>query len=94
MCLLRRVAEGSEQVLTSLVYVRARGSKRFQEGEDLLAIFHALLGVDFCDVPSVGVICIKQGILGPTMMNGRDLVCQIMDICQTRVQSQTAGRRK
>lgn len=89
--LLLRVVDRREQVGPRLLHVvDARGAQGPQEGEDGRAVLDALRRVDRRDRPALVVVRREQLRARPPLVHGGDLVCQVVDVGQPRVEAQAS----
>ena len=70
------------------------GSHCFEQGEYLLAVLDALLRVYFCHVSSIAPVSVKELLAAPSVVYGSDLVCEVVNIGETGIESKTTSGRK
>lgn len=93
--LLGRVLDGLVEIGACLIDVfNASRAQRLKERKDLFAVFNTQRRVNKGDLTAVGVVSVQDGVLGPAVVDSRDLVHNVMCVCNARVEAETTSGRE
>ena len=88
------VFESEREVLACFLDVTSSSARSSKKPENPFAVLDTLECIDIGNVSSVSLVGIEQTVTSPAMVCGGYLVCQVVDIGQTCVQTQSSCRRK
>ncbi len=80
------VRDGPEQILPCLCEVAVGRAEGLEELEDLFSVLDALRRVDKRYMPPVQVVGVEERHATPTLMDGRKLVREVVDVAKARIE--------